>query len=151
MKTLRASLFLLTVSLCFSACQVTSTGSDPTPANAPKSELLAGKLTKSWLVISTKIDGKEVFNQAKACSKDDILVFKADKTYEWNDGASKCKATDVQVYEKGTWEFNSSETEMIWNKKDTYKVLELGSSTLRTSFKNVFGEVEEQTYQAQSN
>ena len=150
MKTLRYFPLLLILLLCFSACQVTSTG-DPTPANAPKSELLAGKLTKSWLVISSKIDGKEVFNQAKACSKDDILVFRADKTYEWNEGLSKCRDKDQQIYEKGTWEFNSSETEMTWNKKDTYKVLDLGPSTLRTSFKNVFGEIEEQTYQAQSN
>jgi hypothetical protein len=145
MKLFRIYILMVLVVLGLSHCKITTGGDDPTPT-ASKTELLAGKTSKAWVLTSSKIDGAEVFNQASTCTKDDNMLFRADKTYEWNEGATKCRAQDVQVYETGTWEFNSGETEIILNKELRYKILKLTNNALQISIKNVFGETEELTF-----
>lgn len=47
------------------------------------------------------------------CSKDDLYVFKSDKSYEFNEGPSKCDDTDPQITDVGTWAFNTDETLLL--------------------------------------
>ncbi len=150
MKTLQNYAYLLVMVLFLVNCK-TASEPDPTPVNAPKPQLIAGTLNKSWLVTSIKLDGVEVINQTKPCAKDDLLVFSADKTYERNEGATKCQTKDAQVYEKGTWELATNDTELILNKTARFKLLEITGSTLRYSVVSVFGETRELTLQSQSN
>jgi hypothetical protein len=145
MKLFRVCIIMVTVVLTLSQCKITTGGDEPTPT-ASKTELLAGKTSKAWVLTSSKIDGVEVFNQASNCTKDDNMLFRADKIYEWNEGKSKCRTQDPQVYETGTWEFNSGETEIILNKELRYKILKLTDNALQISIKNVFGETEELTF-----
>lgn len=145
MKLIRICIIMVMVVLGLSQCNITSGGDDPTPT-ASKTELLAGTTSKAWILTSSKINGTEVLNQANTCTKDDNMVFRTNKTYEWNEGATKCRAQDAQVYETGTWEFNSGETEMILNKELRYNILKLTNNALQVSTKNVFGETEELTF-----
>jgi Lipocalin-like domain len=50
-----------------------------------------------------------VYAQLPACVKDDITVFKTGGTVNFDEGASKCEASDPQTT-SGTWAFNTDET-----------------------------------------
>jgi len=151
MKTPRHAAYILIIGLFLAACQPPSGGNDPTPANAPKPVLLAGTTAKYWVTTSLKINGVESFNQTNSCAKDDILIFKTDNTYDRNEGVTKCRDKDPQIYEKGTWALGAGDTELILNKTDRATLLELTPNTLRFSVVSIFGETREQTFRAQSN
>lgn len=147
MKPVRTWILMITAALGLTQCNVTGNGDDPTPdPNISKTELLAGTSSKAWVLTSSKINGDEVINQAPSCSRDDNMVYRTAKTYEWNEGGSKCNAKAPQVYETGTWEFNTGETEIILNKELRYKLVKLTANTLQVSIQNVFGETEELTF-----
>ncbi|MCU0339261.1 MAG: lipocalin family protein [Spirosomaceae bacterium] len=122
------------------ACKRNSSEPEPIPAGATKADLLAGTTTKSWTLVDTKIDGLDAWSQTRPCAKDDFLSFRKDKNYEWNDGTLRCSDKIPQVYEKGTWELATNDTEIILNKTERYKIVALSSSKLQLSSKNVFGE-----------
>ncbi len=43
----------------------------------------------------------------QACSKDDVVLFKSDKTIVSDEGATKCKPTDPQSEPGGKWDLSS--------------------------------------------
>lgn len=146
MKLVRTWILMTVIVLGLAQCKITGSD-DPAPdPNISKTELLAGKSSKAWVLTSSKIDGDEVINQALPCSRDDNMVYRTAKTYEWNEGGSKCNAKDPQVYDTGTWEFNTGETEIIINKELRYTIVKLTANTLQISLKNIFGETEELTF-----
>jgi len=149
MKRVHKWLLMVSVTLASTQC-VTTVGDDPTPipSGVSKTELLAGKSSRAWIITSSKIDGKEITNQTSTCVRDDNMVFRTDKAYEWNEGLTKCRDKDPQVYETGTWGFSTDETELILNKESRYKLLTLNTTTLKISIKNVFGETEELTFKS---
>ncbi|MFN3379858.1 MAG: hypothetical protein ACK41O_10420 [Runella zeae] len=145
--------WLLAVSLVVGVlgCETTKGDDEDDPQPGPgvtKTELLAGTSTKSWRVEVAKVNGLNVLPYTLACAKDDNWVFNTNKTYERNEGATKCKPTDEQVYEKGSWEFNTAETELILNKTTKYTISNFTRNTLEISTKNVSGETEELTLKA---
>lgn len=147
MKPVRTWILMIVAGLGLTQCNVTGNGDDPTPnPNISKTELLAGTSSKAWVLTSSKIDGDEVIDQSFPCTRDDNMVYRTTKTYEWNEGGSKCNAKDPQVYETGTWEFNTGETEIILSKELHYKIVKLTANTLQISIQNVFGETEELTF-----
>jgi hypothetical protein len=147
MKPAHTWILMIMAALGLTQCHVTGNGDDPTPnPTASKTELLAGTSSKAWVLTSSKINGKEVLNQSLPCTRDDNMVYRTAKTYEWNEGGSKCNAKDPQVYETGTWEFNTGETEIILSKELRYKIVQLTANTLQVSIQNVFGETEELTF-----
>jgi Lipocalin-like domain len=141
----------LAILLLFGAvsCNIT-TANDPAPSGTSKLELIAGKISKSWEVTAISVDGVDAFTLNKICSKDDIFMLNAAKSYEINEGVTKCRTADLQVYEKGTWDLSTDQSEVVLNGKTRYKILELTSSTMRLSSKNLPGEVIEKTYRVQS-
>ncbi len=147
MKTL-FNISFLSLLLFVGSCKV-STTSDPNPAGTTKAELLAGKTSKSWETTAIIINGVDAFSLNKACSKDDILVFNSSKSYERNEGAVKCKTSDAQVFEKGVWTLLNADTELSTS-LTKYKIVELSSSTLKLSYKNIGGETIEENYKALS-
>ncbi len=65
-------------------------------------------------VISAPYD--TTFNQydlMDACEKDDILMFKSDKSISSDEGALKCDPNDPQTSDEGTWELASNDTKLI--------------------------------------
>lgn len=79
-----------------------------------------------------------------ACNTDDITVYKTDKTYTDEEGASKCDPSDPQVYGNGTWTFNGDESVLSTTPAGTgvsttnYTITELSESTMKltTTFKD---------------
>jgi hypothetical protein len=122
------------------ACKRNSSEPDPIPTGATKADLLAGTTTKSWTLVDTKIDGIDAWSQTRPCAKDDFLAFRKDKNYEWNDGILRCSDKIPQVYEKGTWELATGDTEIILNKTERFKIVALTPSKMQLTSKNIFGE-----------
>jgi len=148
MKLLRSWIILMVTMLGLSQCNITkSGGDDPTPnPSTTKTELLAGKTSKTWVLTGSKINNEDILNQTLACVRDNNMVFRTDKSYEWNEGATKCRTQDDQVYEKGMWAFNTTETELVLNNETKYKIVKLTENTLQVSYTNVFGETLEMTF-----
>lgn len=90
-----------------------------TPAAPTKTALLT---TKDWLMTSkqfkktTDATWTDSYSQLSPCDKDDRYVFNAAATYEINEGATKCSASDPFIIETGTWKFAQNETLLIFTK-----------------------------------
>jgi hypothetical protein len=87
---------------------------DDTAAAKTKTELItqaAWKLVKaeSKTGAAAWVDYTSTF---AACEKDDNFVFRTNASYEINEGLTKCAPTDPQIYETGTWAFQTNETEV---------------------------------------
>jgi hypothetical protein len=105
-----AALFLFSFVILsgIGACKKDST------ADKSKTELItqaAWKLIKSESKTGTGVwvDGTGLF---PACERDDNFVFRTNASYEINEGLTKCSPTDPQIYETGTWAFQTNETEV---------------------------------------
>ncbi len=77
---------------------------------------------KNWKVVGYTVDPglsingtivTNLYEQFDPCVKDDIFNCKTDRTYTMEEGLIKCSVDDPQVYESGTWTFNSDETVLI--------------------------------------
>ncbi len=104
MKTLNAIIYAIACIVLISSCK-----KDDEP-KISKTELLAGKTSKSWRQIAGKEDGEDYFSSYPTCYKDDLYVFNANKSFEWTEGATKCDPGDDQVIDTDTWTFKSNET-----------------------------------------
>ena len=144
MKPILHHLLAIAIIIIVSSCATTTDVTPPT--NASKSELLAGEVSKSWLLSASFVNGKDVTQNWEACTKDDLLVFRRDNSYERNEGTLKCSNKDLQVYDKGYWEFDSGQANIVLNKNKTYKIVTLTANTLVISTKNIWGEIEEFAY-----
>lgn len=52
-----------------------------------------------------------------ACAKDNIIVFKKDKTYEANEGAVSCNTPSEFLLTEGTWSLSEDQKVLILNDK----------------------------------
>lgn len=91
-----------------------SKGTDSAPNITPtKASLLTAK---EWVLVSSQYKSTtatiwtDQFALMPACDKDDKLQFKVDGTYELNEGASKCNASNPFIIQTGTWKFALNET-----------------------------------------
>lgn len=78
-----------------------------------KTVLLTNKGWKLKAYMQTRIsDGssQDAYAPMSDCYKDDIYTFKIDYTYEGSVGATKCNPAQPQVFQSGTWRFDSDET-----------------------------------------
>ena len=49
----------------------------------------------------------DYFTSYNVCEKDDIIEFKANNTFEASEGATKCDASDPQIYQTGDYQVNT--------------------------------------------
>lgn len=87
---------------------------DPTPAKT-KTQLLTQanwKLVKAEIRSSPTAAWSDYTAFLSACEKDNLTVFRANLTYENNEGATKCNPTDPQIVDSGTWAFLNNETQI---------------------------------------
>lgn len=54
----------------------------------------------------------DYFSAYSACEKDDIIEFKANNTYEFTEGASKCDPADPQIIDAGNYSVNAEQTSL---------------------------------------
>jgi hypothetical protein len=81
----------------------------------------------------------DLFSQFENCDKDDIKKFNTNNTIIYDEGATKCDPADPQT-ENGVWSFNSDET-ILTIDGESYKVLTLTSTQLKTSSVELIGDV----------
>jgi len=91
-------------SLLFSSCK-----KDDDPS---KTEMLTNK---NWVMTALTVDpeypvyGSNLYNQFKACEKDNITKLSADGKATFDEGDTKCLASAPQTT-TGSWSFNTTET-----------------------------------------
>lgn len=132
-------LLLLATLIGFGACKKDNNTATP----KTKKELLTAKVWKQTartITPAIEVDGKlenDLFAHDDACDKDDLYRYKADNTFSYEEGATKCDPTSPDIYDTGTWTFSSDETKLIlvYKSNDSYVVnlLELTESTLKVS------------------
>ncbi|MEI9945024.1 MAG: lipocalin family protein [Chitinophagaceae bacterium] len=86
---------------------------DTTPTN-PKVALIIGS---DWKVskYETKVNSDPFIDQyptIAACTQDDRYVFRSDKSYEYNEGPTKCNAGQPQVIYTSTWSLSADGTKI---------------------------------------
>ena len=122
-----------------------SCGNDDDEVAKSKTELLtanAWKTTSLTINPAYDFDGDgvketDLLAGQLACNADDITVYKTDKTYTEEEGATKCDPADQQVYGNGTWAFNGDETVLSTtaagsgNTATNYTITELTESSLK--------------------
>ncbi len=69
--------------------------------------------TKSWKAQGFTTAGISGFQE---CRLDDVIILKADGTFEYDGGDFLCGAEDDQRLKSGIWEINLSEGVLIFNK-----------------------------------
>ncbi|MFC5271066.1 DUF5004 domain-containing protein [Adhaeribacter terreus] len=131
---------LLTVAcvFIFTACD-----NDDEDVNPNRTQLLT---SGSWKITSSTVNPALDFNGdgtietdltqfIKACTLDDITIYRSDKTYSEEEGATKCDPADPQVFRSGTWALGNNDTELTTTASNTssattYKITEISSNTL---------------------
>lgn len=78
----------------------------------------------------------EFFQFYPACAKDNMLVFKSDKSYEANEGATKCDPNDPQVTDTGNWTVDGTKLEIKSRTASSISatLVQLDNTTLKFSF-----------------
>ncbi len=88
-------------------------------AKVSKKDLLSGKnwiMTAETISPAMNVNGTlitDLYSQTASCTKDDIGKFNSNGTYTLEEGLTKCNVNDPQVFETGTWTFNSNETILV--------------------------------------
>ncbi|MDB5226645.1 MAG: hypothetical protein JWN78_838 [Bacteroidota bacterium] len=138
MNMLRISVAVLMIATLGCSKKDSDGGSQPTAAT--KASLL---VKSDWMIKTAQFKQQsattwtDAIPLTSACQLDDHLVFRADKTYERNEGATKCVASNPFIYETGTWTFAQNETiiSMTYNGSPSDMTIEsLDASALNVSF-----------------
>jgi len=89
---------------------------------------------KDWLV--SKFEEKlnngpyvDDFPNWSPCEKDDKYVFETGNTYEYNEGATKCNASDPQIIYTGSWALTDNETKILFG-SSSFTIDQLDDNTL---------------------
>ncbi len=115
MKTIKT---LILVVIAGSALLVSSCNKDKDDGPS-KTEMITAnpwKLTAFTLDPPIEFLGvpfSDLYAMMDECSQDDRMIFNEDGIYQFDEGETKCEASDPQVVEAGTWDFGSDETELV--------------------------------------
>jgi hypothetical protein len=145
MKTLRFILLIVTASFILAGC---SKKNEPVPYTYSK--IFSGDTKKSWKLtrLAYKEQGKADVNYSASdldqilgtCVTDNLYTFYAnpEKTFQITEGATKCNATDPDVYLSDTWSFNNATASLsmvfpvLSSSKTPYIVLDASSTEMNT-------------------
>ncbi len=95
---------------------------------------IVGKWKLTAMTVSPPFEGvTNIFAILEDCVKDDIYEFKANGTFEFSEGATKCNPDDDQIWFRGNYTLNSDSKTLNYE-DETYEVLELNNTTLKLSF-----------------
>tara|TARA_R110002050_G_scaffold204327_3_gene339777 strand:- start:21113 stop:21601 length:489 start_codon:yes stop_codon:yes gene_type:complete len=114
------------------SCKKETTGTnEPT---ATKSGLLTQSswvMTSNLVTFPDPVGERDVFALQDACAKDDLILFKSDKTVQSDEGALKWDPNAPQTSMSGTWELTSNDTKVVMT--DGGDVVEFKINTLTSS------------------
>lgn len=75
---------------------------------------IVGKWKQSSGVYSPAFMGEtDYFSTYSSCQKDDIIEFKANNTFEFTEGASKCDPADPQIIDGGSYSVDADLTSIV--------------------------------------
>ncbi len=97
--------------LLIGSCKKDKENNNSTVNVSEKTKLITGGGAKGWLFVSAKKDNVETLEN---CQKDNLYVYKTDKSLIVDEGATKCAANDPQVI-AATWSFNTAEDSVSYN------------------------------------
>lgn len=126
------------MAICLTGLTFLSSCQDDPIVPKTKTELLCSKSWKlSGLSVNPGIDIGGVvitdfLTQIESCTKDDIYIYVNDGRGTIDEGATKCSPTDPQS-SSFTWVFSADESKLTENNTDTYDILQLDESILKTS------------------
>lgn len=137
MKTFKT---LILVAIAASFFVISSCDKDDDPVNK-KALITANSWKISAMTIDPPIDFlgiqiSDMYAMMDACTKDDLMTFNEDGTYQVTEGATKCDESDPDISESGTWGFNADETQITQTNTEsttTFNVLSITSSKLKFS------------------
>lgn len=90
--------------------------SSTTPPTTSKATLLTsadwGIAGVQYKAVSASV-WTDYYATMKPCEKDNRVVFRANGSYESNEGLTKCNPNDPQITETGTWSFSTNETILV--------------------------------------
>lgn len=101
-----------------------------------KTELLT---QKAWIQSNIEVESEgnwqidPEFASWEACEKDDQVIFKTNKTFEVNEGASICGEAAPEDSDHGLWEFMDNEIKLTINGQ-TGTINQLDEGTLIVTF-----------------
>lgn len=103
------------------------------------SGLLAGAGGKRWRIVDVTLNGQPFPGGIAPCVRDNFNIFFKANKFVRDEGATKCAASDPQTLE-GTWRFNSTGTDLIFdygNEIEVWKIIDISKDLLR--FQLTFG------------
>ena len=74
----------------------------------------------------------DIFSIMKTCEKDDFETYKTNGTWEYNDGPTKCDASDPQAFNL-PWSLSTDETKLILGGGENI-ILELTTTALKLRY-----------------
>ena len=137
MKQLRHLLLLSLLAVAASSC---NRDDDPAPQIDPKVRLLSRSWRTTAITANPGIPETDdndnptgrvitdIFSTYDNCERDDIIRFRENLTYVWDEGAAKCAPDDGQVFEAGNWFLSADENTLV---------LKGGAGTIRGGLFNV--------------
>jgi hypothetical protein len=92
--------------------------------------------TGKWKIIAETENGKDIFSSNPNCEKDNLLIFETSGTLNYDEGATKCKASDPQTEIAGTWALSGSDQKKLVltetsSSAVTIDIIELSSSSMK--------------------
>ncbi|MGB0391683.1 MAG: lipocalin family protein [Salibacteraceae bacterium] len=119
MKNKHTSIFFAVIGIALLTALGSCKKDDDNGGSDGTSVSKAGLLTSSgWVTTSIEatfpdpIGTMDVFATFDDCEKDDIMIFKSDKSIVADEGATKCDPNDPQTESAGTWELTSNDTKL---------------------------------------
>jgi hypothetical protein len=113
-----------TIALAFASCKNDDNTTTPQPTQS-RTQLISAK---NWFATGYTKNGVDLWPKTSNCQKDDIIAFKADGTFIYDNGPTKCDPNDPQSYTT-TWKFIDNDTKIV-SDGDTTEVIELTATKM---------------------
>jgi len=150
--TISFSLALALLPLFFISCKKDKKEDKPSPISA-RTEILTARPWKTIAIgVNPPIDTgsgppvSDIYATRAACEQDDLSRYKLDKTFTYEEGATKCDINDPDIYDVGTWEFNADETTLTEKptlaSAKTYDIIQLTADKMVLTTKEIKNSVE---------
>ncbi len=139
-------LSLTALTLLLAACKKNEEPYTPTPTPTPTPTLtVPERVVGVWIKTESKsvtttngTAGPETDNLASltSCAKDDLYNFFANKALIQTEGASKCRPTDPDTVNRGSYAFTANDTQLLLtlptgSATDTFNIEEVSATVLR--------------------
>jgi len=133
-KLVHSLLLLVTLTLTLGACKKDDDKSNSEKLVDKNWNLTA--LTSDPAITFGGVSFTDLYAQSQDCDRDDLTIFKAGGTVNYDEGATKCSQSDPQTT-TGTWVLNTDETVLTVD-GESWTILELNDNQLKVKYTDDF-------------